>query len=131
MALSSSTVIFAGWDFWTGPLTRRISYIRFGSVGQLTTVVARPGTALRVEEVAESSPCDAGEPRGPSSQAPRLFSASVKLTTVVARPGTANRTATCGYYCQSYSDGIAWPRKGRIGLCEPGKEITRILRVLH
>jgi hypothetical protein len=59
------------------------------------------------------------------------LSASVKLTTVVARPGTANRTATCGYYCQSYSDGIAWPKKGRIGLCEPGKEITRILRALH
>jgi hypothetical protein len=44
----------------------------FGSVGQLTTVVARPGTTLRVEELAESSPCDAGEPQGPFSQAPRL-----------------------------------------------------------
>jgi hypothetical protein len=44
----------------------------FGSVGQLTTVVARPGTALRVEVLAESSPCDAGEPQGPFSQAPGL-----------------------------------------------------------
>jgi hypothetical protein len=44
---------------------------------------------------------------------------------------TANRTATCGYYCQSYSDDVAWPKKGRIGLFEPGKEITRMLRALH
>src|SRR5262249_21923945 len=43
----------------------------------------------------------------------------------------ANRTATCGYYCQSYSDGVACQKKGRIGLCEPGKEPTRMLRALH
>jgi hypothetical protein len=62
---------------WTGPpslrrSSRESATFAFGSVGQLTTVVARPGTALRVEELAESSPCDAGEPQGPSSQAPRL-----------------------------------------------------------
>jgi hypothetical protein len=44
-----------------------------GSVGQLTTVVARPGTALRVEILAESSPCDARESLGAVSwQVPGL-----------------------------------------------------------
>ncbi len=38
---------------------------------------------------------------------------------------------TGGYYCQGYSDAVAWPKKGWINLCEPGKETTRMLRALH
>ena len=36
-----------------------------------------------------------------------------------------------GYCCQGYSDAVAWPKKGSINLCEPGKETIRMHRALH
>jgi hypothetical protein len=50
-----------------------------GSVGQFTTVVARPGTALRVQELAESSPCEAEEPRGCPGKSGGFFLRSAGL----------------------------------------------------
>jgi len=38
-----------------------------------------------------------------------------------------NRTATCGYNCQDYSDAVALRKEERINLCEPGKETNRML----
>jgi hypothetical protein len=53
---------------------------------------------------------------------------SEPLGAVVLAVAPGDRTATCGYYCQGYSDAVAWPKKGWINLCEPGKETTRMRR---
>ena len=46
-------------------------------------------------------------------------------------PRSDNRTATCGYNCQDYSDAIALQKEEWISLCQLGKETTRMLRTLH
>jgi hypothetical protein len=68
-----------GGGCWAGPLPLRRSSresARFGSgsVGQFTTVVARPGTALRVKVLAESPTlvC-ARESLGAAQTAPRFY----------------------------------------------------------
>ena len=38
-----------------------------------------------------------------------------------------NRTATCGYNCQDYSDAVALRKEEWINLCELGKETNRML----